>query len=152
MTGTPQADSKGQDVYILLQVQDDVNKTQDWIILHFEEVKKGAQPIPTLDANTGLQSRVVTSTGDDGGEVKDGQIYGFYSGGPKKGADTGYLNGTNATNGTNGTGTMTEYYWNLGMVYEYRPVQVGGAPVTYESVEAGWRVVPFPESWFTEAQ
>ena len=146
ISGTPTEHSDGKDVYAVLQVKDKGNNTTDLIILHFDQVKKGAQPVPTLDDNTGLQSRVVSTKGEDDTEVKDGQIYGFYSAGPKKGEETGYLNDTN------GTGTMTQYYLNNRMVYEYRPVLVEGEEVDYTGLpNEGWREVPMPRNFYGAA-
>ncbi len=146
ISGTPTEHSDGKDVYAVLQVKDKGNNTTDLIILHFDQVKKGAQPVPTLDDNPGLQSRVVSTKGEDDTEVKDGQIYGFYSAGPKKGEETGYLNDTN------GTGTMTQYYLNNRMVYEYRPVLVEGEEVDYTGLpNEGWREVPMPRNFYGAA-
>ena len=146
ISGTPTEHSDGKDVYAVLQVKDNGNNTTDLIVLHFNQVKKGAQPVPTLDDNTGLQSRVVSTKGEDDTEVTDGQIYGFYSGGPKKGEETGYLNDTN------GTGTMTQYYLNNRMVYEYRPVLVEGEEVDYTGLpNEGWREVPMPRNFYGAA-
>lgn len=142
ISGTPTEHSNGKDVYAVLQVKDNGNNTTDLIILHFPQVKKGAQPVPTLDDNTGLQSRIVTTE-----DSTDGQIYGFYSAGPKKETDTdktGYLSSTN------GTGTMTQYYLDNRMVYEYRPVLVDGKEVDYTDLpNGGWREMPMPSNWYT---
>ncbi|MCI8595134.1 MAG: hypothetical protein HFF09_07795 [Oscillospiraceae bacterium] len=165
ISGTPTDHSNGKQVYLKISVMDGANKTEDAIVYWFDEVKKGAQPIPTLDDNTGLQSRVVTSEGDGGGEVKDGQIYGFYSTGPKKGEDTGYQDAIKGTATNMGTGTMTQYYLSKGMVFEYRPVKVGTQEVTWADGDSdktttegyadmpngGWREMPFPSARYNPA-
>lgn len=146
ISGTPTAHSNGKPVYAVLQVKDNGNNTTDLIVLRFQEVKKGAQPVPTLDDNTGLQSRIVTGKGEDETETKDGQIYGFYSAGPTKSEETGYLTDTD------GTGTMTNYYIKNRMIYEYQPRVVNGEDVTsYENLpNDGWREVPMPSNWYGE--
>jgi hypothetical protein len=143
ISGTPTDHSNGKAVYAVLQVKDNGNNTTDLIILHFPQVKKGAQPVPTLDDNTGLQSRVVTVAPEEGEATEDGQIFGFYSGGPKKSEESGYLNDTN------GTGTMTDYYVKNRMIYEYRPVLVDGGVVDYTGLpNDGWREMPLPSNWY----
>ncbi len=157
----PTTHSNEKVVKFVITVTDPSNNTSDTITVRFGKIKKGAQPVPTLDDNTGLQSRITeTESKDETGENvtgKDGQIYGFYSGGPTIETDTdktGYLTvntGSNGINGTYGTGTMTAYYLNLGMIYEYRPIKVGGTAVDYTDTELpndGWREVPFPSGYY----
>ena len=156
ITGTPGKHSDGKVVTLELTVTDTSNNTSDTITVKFSEVKKGAQPIPTSDVNTGLQSQVETLAEGD----QDGQIYGFYSAGATKDTateytenDTGYRDKVDGTNTNMGTGTMTEYYLSKGMVFEYRPKTVENAAVDYTDLyNEGWREVPFPESWYTEVQ
>lgn len=133
ISGTPNANSDDKPVKFEITVTDESNGTQDMIVVNFTKVKKGAQPVPTKDANTGLQSQIETVKNEESGtETKDGQIFGFYSKGPTIGDDTGYLgtssNGANANvnsaNGTVGTGTMTDYYIAKRMIYQYRPTKV----------------------------
>lgn len=158
ISGTPKDHSNGKTAELVITVTDVSNNTSDTITVRFSQVKKGAQPIPTADANTGLQSKVQTT--DQTGaplETPDGQIFGFYSTGPVTSSDyegTGYLpTTTTAANGTYGTGTMTAYYLNLGMVFEYMPVKLKDADGILQDVadNKGWREVPFPESWYSEA-
>lgn len=168
--GTPSDYSAaGNHVWFCITVQDSSCGTTDTVWVYFDQIKKGAQPIPTLDDNTGLQSRVEKKeTTDDSGstiQVDDGQLYGFYSAGPTIETDedlTGYkpvtgdvTTGTNGVNGAASPGTMTGYYLNLGMVYEYRPIKVGGTAVDYTDTELpndGWREVPFPQGWYNEEE
>lgn len=149
LTGTPKQYSEVP-LYFLIQVTDVTNNTKDLLLLKVPRIKKAAQPVPTLDANTGLQSQVEPVTPETGEPYDDGQIFGFYSAGPKIGDDTGYLATNNdKTKGTYGTGTMTGYYESLGMVYEYRPKTIGGTDVDWtaegykDMPNGGWREVPF---------
>lgn len=168
--GTPSDYSaEGNHVWFCITVQDSSCGTTDTVWVYFDQIKKGAQPIPTLDDNTGLQSRVEKkdATDDEGSTVQidDGQLYGFYSAGPTIETDenqTGYkpvtgdiTTGTNGVNGAASPGTMTGYYLNLGMVYEYRPIKVAGEAVDYTDTELpndGWREIPFPQGWYNEEE
>lgn len=159
------ADNNPQEVRMVITVTDPSNGTKDTITVKFPFIEKRSQPIPTLDANTGLQTRVEPVTPDESdGPAEDGQIYGFYSTGPVTSSDyagTGYLPTTaTAANGTYGTGTMTGYYLNLGMVFEYRPVQVGTTKIDWTADPAdykempndGWREMPFPRNWYDKTE
>lgn len=165
ISGTPGNHSDGKDVYTVLQVKDNDNNTTDWIILHFDEVKRRAQPIPAMDANTGLQSRIETrkveaEEGGEATEVQDGQIFGLYPTGPITMADnvdntTGYVNptgnvntGTNGVNGSKNTGTMTGYYKALGMAYEYRPAKIQKDGQTLTLVDSEGNVTEAGETYF----
>lgn len=124
ITGTPTAHSDGKPVSVTIQVQDNVNKTTDTVIVIFDQIKKGEQPSPDLDVNTGL------GTAMDG---EDGRLIGFYAAGqPEK---------TDSANEvmTDGTGTYTSYYLTKGMVYEYRPKTEAELP---------WRAIPAPDSYY----
>ena len=146
ISGTPTDHSSGNQVYLKISVMDGSNKTEDTIVYWFDEVKKGAQPIPTADVNTGLQSQIKT-TGEDGAALEnpDGQIFGFYSAGAVLNPDEGY------TANKDGTGTMTNWYLNMGMVFEYLPHKIKDEDGVLQEVtdNKGWREVPFPESWYT---
>ena len=146
ISGTPTDHSSGNQVYLKISVMDGSNKTEDTIVYWFDEVKKGAQPIPTADVNTGLQSQIKT-TGEDGAALEnpDGQIFGFYSAGAVLNPDEGY------TANKEGTGTMTNWYLNMGMVFEYLPHKIKDEDGVLQEVtdNKGWREVPFPESWYT---
>lgn len=159
------AENNPQEVRMVITVTDPSNGTKDTITVKFPFIEKRSQPIPTLDANTGLQTRVEPVTPDESDTpAEDGQIYGFYSTGPVTSSDyagTGYLPTTaTAANGTYGTGTMTGYYLNLGMVFEYRPVQVGTTKIDWTADPAdykempndGWREVPFPRNWYDKTE
>lgn len=205
LTGTPTKDNDGP-LYFLMMVSDNVNKTDDWAVIKFPKINKGAQPVPSIDDNTGLETRL---------EQKDGQIFGFYSNGPtlatyaaaiQANSKNGYFTQDNANPpiaGISGSGAMTNYYLRYGMVFEYRPKVINGetvsyekqtpvdpdtpetpapsespeptqtpdTPVTQDEVESGsdddnpeepkktyadmpnggWREVPFPSSWYTNA-
>lgn len=149
LTGTPKIPTTN-DLLVTIRTWDKTNFSYDTQVLRIKGIAKGAQPVPTLDANTGLQSRVVTTKGEDNTDVKDGQIFGFYSAGPKKdtdGMDTGYW-----AENTNGTGTMTQYYITNRMIYRYRPVLVDGKAVTYTNLpNDGWREVPLPSNWYVNS-
>ena len=75
----------------------------------------------------------------------DGQIFGFYSAGAVLNPDEGY------TANKEGTGTMTNWYLNMGMVFEYLPHKIKDEDGVLQEVtdNKGWREVPFPESWYT---
>lgn len=166
--GTPSNYSEaGKHVWLCITVQDSSCATTDTVWVYFDQIKKGAQPIPTLDDNTGLQSRLEKADipDDSGGTVTvdDGQLYGFYSAGPTIETDenqTGYkpvtgdvTTGTNGVNGQNNPGTMTGYYLNLGMVYEYRPITVSGEDVDHAGLpNEGWREIPFPQGWYNDEE
>lgn len=143
LTGTPRVPTTN-DLLVTVRVWDKTNFSYDTKVLRIQGIAKGAQPVPTKDANTGLQSQVVESEG-----TKDGQIYGFYSAGPVKDADgmtTGYWNSH-----TDGTGTMTGYYITNRMIYRYRPTVVDGVPVDYTGLpNDGWREVPLPSNWYPQ--
>lgn len=146
LTGTPKIPTTN-DLLVTIRTWDKTNYSYDTKVLRIKGIAKGAQPVPTLDANTGLQSRVVTTKGEDNTDVKDGQIFGFYSAGPTKSEETGYL----STN-TDGTGTMTAYYITNRMIYRYRPVLVDGKEVTYTNLpNDGWREVPLPSNWYVNS-
>lgn len=165
ISGTPGNHSDGKDVYTVLQVKDNDNNTTDWIILHFAEVKRRAQPIPAMDANTGLQSKIETikvtnEESEETTEVEDGQIFGMYPTGPITMADnvdntTGYVNptgnvntGTNGVSGSKNTGTMTGYYKALGMAYEYRPAKIQKDGQTLTLVDSEGKVTEAGEAYF----
>lgn len=156
ITGTPSQHSDGKVVTLELKVTDTSNNTSDTITVKFSEVKRGAQPIPTADVNTGLQSQVATLTDEQLAQLtdeqksalaegnKDGQIYGFYSAGPTKDSaaeytenDTGYRDTVDGTATGLGTGTMTNYYLSKGMAFEYRPIRVGSETISWADKTEG---------------
>ena len=177
-TGTPSDHSDGAPVFVLLEVRDVSNDTTDYLLVRFTEVQRGAQATPTLDDNTGIDTRIETKTvtsgegeGAETATVQDGQIFGFYSKGPTVQTDsdpTGYfLSDSAGTKGMDGTGTMTNYYLSSYKVFEYRPVEIGGEAIGYDSSKgedgvetnpyaampnSGWRELPFPKGWYTDAQ
>lgn len=62
ISGKPTNHSNGNETFDIYSVQDTSNNTYDVIWIRFDQVRKGAQPVPTLDGNTGLQSRMMTRT------------------------------------------------------------------------------------------
>lgn len=149
-SGTPKNHSNEARVYTIIKVTDNFNKTTDLLAVTFDQIKKGAQPIPTVDGNTGLESRLHDGTED----VYD--LFGFWSKGPAAtdtvdDTKTGYFKkdpSDTSKNAMDGTGTMSAYYKKYGYRYEYRPKTWKGATVDYTSDEYkdlpddGWREVP----------
>lgn len=160
LTGTPKQYSEVP-LYFLIQVTDAANNTKDLLLLKIPRIKKAAQPVPTLDANTGLQSQVEPVTPDEGEPYEDGQIFGFYSAGPVKDTGTedvtGYRDKVDNDNTNMGVGTMTAYYLSKGMVYEYRPETIDGKKVDWtaegykDMPNGGWREVPFASGRYNAA-
>ena len=149
LSGTPEVNSE-KPIRLTLQVKDNANQTTDTLAVTIPKIEKGAQPNPTADENTGLDSQITeekTGEGEAQTAVRDGQIIGMYSRGPQDTAT--YLPGK-----VDGTGTMSGYYVAQGMIYEYRPVKVDGGTtdVTYTDGNHGWREVPLPESSYTAEQ
>ena len=60
ISGKPTNHSNGNETFDIYSVQDMSNNTYDVIWIRFDQVRKGAQPVPTLDGNTGLQSRMMS--------------------------------------------------------------------------------------------
>lgn len=151
LSGTP-SNYSNNEVITLVKVTDNVNGTTDYLLLRFEKILPGRQPVPSRDENTGLQSTV--------GENDDGQLFGFYSAGPVVGsfdnatdsASNGYF-GKDENNqaGVADTGTMTNYYLTNGMVYEYRPAVLPDNLSYADLPNDGWREIPLPEGWYKNA-
>ena len=151
LSGTP-SNYSNNEVITLVKVTDNVNGTTDYLLLRFEKILPGRQPVPSRDENTGLQSTV--------GENDDGQLFGFYSAGPVVGsfdnatdsASNGYF-GKDENNqaGVADTGTMTNYYLTNGMVYEYRPAVLPDNLSYADLPNDGWREIPLPEGGYKNA-
>lgn len=158
-----------KDVMFVIEVTDLSNNTKDKIKIHFSGVEKRAQDAPDRDVNTGLEGAINMLNGDSESKLPadvetekitelgvadaaalyadgftDGQMIGFYSMGQKT-----VQNSASGETMNDKSGSLRDYYLKNGMIYEYRPMQVGSDTLTYDSDDAGWRELPFPKAYYT---